>query len=155
MHFSLRNPIFREHRIIFMSHWTPITRNFFVLFLGIKQRFISKHCFYSKFLFYPSETVLRCLMSIRRYSREILATHATSDASSDHHSQSHTASSFLFFCALFHNEACMKWWRASRRLWHVRWRPALERRDTTNPHPNVRHQNQWRHNDNSVLSRDQ
>ena len=43
-----------------------------------------------------------------------------------------------FFLHFFHSEACIKWWQASRRLWRVRWRLALERRDPTDLHPNVR-----------------
>ena len=39
------------------------------------------------------------------------------------------------FFSTFHSEACMKWWQASRRLWRVRWRRALERRDPTDPPP--------------------
>ena len=34
-------------------------------------------------------------------------------------------------------------WQASRRIWGVRWRIALERRDPTDPHPNVQPQHFW------------
>ena len=39
-------------------------------------------------------------------------------------------SSSSIFC---HREACMKWRQASRRLWKVRWRLTLGRRDPTDP----------------------
>ena len=46
----------------------------------------------------------------------------------------HWSSSWWIFRALFFDsEACMKWWQASRRLWGVCGRLALERRDLPTP----------------------